>query len=129
MSMCRQRLPPVVGQSFWPYHHWFGRPDKLRTDPYYELSLSLAQLRALMLFKMGSHSLPIEQGRFVRPQCLQHLRRCVLCNALAVDDELHYLFDCPQLESNRCQYACLFDDAGPCDRQSGTKTNRLSAIC
>ena len=47
------------------------------------------------------HSLPVEQGRFVRPSLPRHLRRCDLCNTQAVGDELHYVFDCPRFGAIR----------------------------
>ena len=43
----------------------------------------------------GSHTLPIEQGRFARPAIPRHLRRCTVCDKQAVGDELHCVFDCP----------------------------------
>ena len=46
--------------------------------------MSIRRLRALVQFRLGSHSLPVEQGRFVRPCLPRHLRRCDLCNTQAV---------------------------------------------
>ena len=60
---------------------------------------------------LGSHSLPIEQGRFVRPSLPRLLRRCDLCNTRAVGDELHHVFDCPRFGAIRAQYSNLFQDA------------------
>ena len=48
-----------------------------------------------MQFRMGSHDLPVERGRFVRPALARHMRFCTCCNAQAVGDERHYVFDCP----------------------------------
>ena len=73
--------------------------------------MSITRLRALVQFRLGSHSLPVEQGRFVRPCLPRHLRRCDLCNTQAVGDELHYVFDCPRFGAIRAQYSNLFQDA------------------
>ena len=73
--------------------------------------MSIPRLRALVQFRLGSHSLPVEQGRFVRPCLPRHLRRCDLCNTQAVGDELHYVFDCPRFGAIRAQYSNLFQDA------------------
>ena len=105
------RTAPSSGAKLCTYHHWFGRPEKFRADPYYELPLPITRLRALMQFRMGSHCLPIEQGRFVRPRLPRHLRRCTLCDSLSTGDERHYLFECSELQSVRDQFSSLFDDA------------------
>ncbi len=34
----------------------------------FELLISLSKLRRLMQFRLGSHDLPIEQGRMARPR-------------------------------------------------------------
>ena len=49
------------------YHHWFGRPGNLQFVPYYDLPMGTSKLRALVQFRLGSHTLPIEQGCFARP--------------------------------------------------------------
>ena len=72
--------------------------------------MSITRLRALVQFRLGSHCLPVEQGRFVRPSLPRHLRRCDLCNTQAVGDELHYVFDCPRFGAVRAQYSNLFQD-------------------
>lgn len=105
------RAAPSSGAKLCTYHNWFGRPGKFSAIPYYDLPLSITRLRALMQFRMGSHGLPIEQGRFVRPQLPRHLRRCTLCSTLSVGDERHYLFECPELHMARVQYSSLFHDA------------------
>ncbi len=51
---------------------WFARPDKVNTEPYYELFLSVAY-RSLVPLRVDSHSLPIEQGRKGKPQVHRHL--------------------------------------------------------
>ena len=64
-----------------------------------------------MQFRMRSHCLPIEQGRFVRPRLPRHLRRCTLCSSLSTGDERHYLFECSGLQGVRDHFSSLFDDA------------------
>ena len=111
------------------YHHWFGRSSNLRFEPDYELPMGISKLRALVQFGLGSHTLPVEQGRFARPAVLRHLRRCTVCDTQAVGDELHCVFDCPQLSDVRAQFLGLFQDAAGCMRMScGTRTRSLSAI-
>ena len=75
--------------------------------------MPISRLRLLMQFRMGSHSLPVEQGRLARPAIPRHLRRCTFCDTGAPGDERHLVFDCPHLNFAhvRRQFQSLFDDA------------------
>ena len=70
-----------------------------------------SRMRLLMQFRMGSHSLPVEQGRLARPMIPRQLRRCTLCDTHAIGDERHYVFDCPRFAHIRRQFRSLFQDA------------------
>ena len=106
------RTAPFRGAQLCTYHHRFGRPSNLRFEPCYELPMGISKLRALVQFRVGSHTLPIEQGRFAKPALPRHLRRCTVCDAQAVGDELHCVFDCPRFSDIRTQFPGLFQDAG-----------------
>ena len=58
---------PSKGAKLCALHYWFGRPSNLRFEPYYDLPMGISKFRALVQFRLGSHTLPIEQGRFARP--------------------------------------------------------------
>ena len=49
------------------YFAWLLRPSQLKTEPYFEIPMPISRLRLLMQFRMGSHALPVEQGRLARP--------------------------------------------------------------
>ena len=110
------RTAPSKGAKLCTYHHWFGRPSNLRFEPYYDLPMGISKLRALVQFRLGSHALPIEQGRFARPAVPRHLCRCTVCDTQAVGDELHCVFDCPHFSDIRAQFPGLFQDAAGCMR-------------
>ena len=110
------RTAPSKGAKLCPYHHWFGRPSNLRFELYYELPMGISKLRALVQFRLGSHTLPVEQGRFARPALLRHLCRCTVCDTQAVGDELHCVFDCPHLSDIRARFPGLVQDAAGCMR-------------
>ena len=74
------RTTPSKGAKLCTYHHWFGRPSNLRFEPYYELPMSISKLWALVQFRLGSHSLPVEQGSFARPAVPRHLCWCAVCD-------------------------------------------------
>ena len=64
-----------------------------------------------MQFRMGSHALPVEQGRLAKPAVPRHLRRCTLCGTRAFGDERHFVFDCPHFAHIRRQFRSLYQDA------------------
>ncbi len=79
-------------------------------EPYFELLISLSKLRRLVQFRLGSHDLPIEQGRMARPVVPRCLRRCTLCSWRAHGDERHFMLECPQFDDIRAHYADLLQD-------------------
>ena len=91
------------------YFAWFLRPSQLKTVPYFELPMP--RLRLLMQYRMGSHALPVEQGRLARPAIPRHLRRCTWCESRALGDERHFVFDCPHFAHIRRQFRSLYQDA------------------
>ena len=110
------RTAPSKRAKLCTHHHWFGRPDNLQFEPYYELPMGISKLRALVQFRLGSRTLPIEQGHLARPAIPRHLRRCTVCDTQAVGNELHCVFDCPHFSDIRAQFPGLFQDAAGCMR-------------
>ncbi len=105
------RTAPSARAKSRTYLRWFARPGKLPAEPYFELLISLSKLRRLMQFRLGSHDLPIEQGRMARPIVPRCLWRCTLCSRHAPGDERHFMLECPQLDDIRAQYPNLLQDA------------------
>ena len=64
-----------------------------------------------MRFCMGSHALPVEQGRLARQAIPRHLRRCTLCETRALGDERHFVVDCPHFAHIRRRFRSLYQDA------------------
>ena len=68
-------------------------------------------------------------GRLARPAILRHLRCCTLCDAQALEDERHFVFDClnlPTFASSLCH--CTKMLTVPCMVLCGRSTRRLSDI-
>ena len=72
---------------------------------YWEVPMSTAKLQRILRFRMGSHLLPIEQGRHLRLP--RHRRVCRLCHTGALGDERHMLLECPALADLRDEYSPL----------------------
>ena len=95
----------------YTYFAWFLRPNQLKAVPYFEIPMPISRLQLLMQFRMGSHALPVEQGRLARPAIPRQLRRCTLCETRALGDERHFVFDCPHFTHIRRQFSLLYRDA------------------
>lgn len=48
----------------------------------------------LSKYRLGSHYLPIETGRWTKPKTPQHLRLCNKCNSNEIGNLSHVIFDC-----------------------------------
>ena len=60
-----------------------------------------AKLNRILGFRMGSHHLPVEEGRHFNLPWAS--RVCNLCNTDALGDERHMLLECPALADLRLQ--------------------------
>ncbi len=87
------RTAPSALAKSCTYLRWFARPCKMPAEPYFELPISLSKLRRLVQFRLGSHDLPIEQGRMARPIVPRYFRRCTLCSWHAPGDERHFMLE------------------------------------
>ncbi len=105
------RCAPSKGAKLCTYLRWFARPDRISTEPYYELPLPVTKLRSIFHFRVGAHSLPVEQGRIQMPKVPRHLRRCTFCATNAIGDERHCLFDCPHFLGLWQRHALIFRDS------------------
>ena len=72
---------------------------------YWEVPMSTAKLQRILRFRMGSHLLPIEQGRHLRLP--RHRRVCRLCHTGALGDERHMLPECSALADLRDKFSPL----------------------
>ena len=77
-------------------------------EPYFELPISNSKLKTLVQYRVGSHWLPVEQGRMTNIP--RYLRRCTLCRQHAPGVQRRYSFECPYFHDVRAQYPQLFSD-------------------
>ena len=65
-------------------------------------------LRCLLTrIRIGAHSLAIEIGRYSKPKIPSNQRFCMFCKD-KVEDEVHFLFECPQYSHIRSNYQISF---------------------
>ena len=95
------------GLKLCTYRRWFSRPAHQVCPVYWEVPVSIAKLQRMLRFRIGSHLLPIEQGRHLRLP--RHRRVCRLCHTEALGDERHtaVLLECPALADLRDEYSPL----------------------
>jgi hypothetical protein len=56
---------------------------------------------ALVRFRISSHNLCIETGRATQPKTPEEDRLCIYCSDNAVEDEIHFMIDCPYYTNER----------------------------
>ena len=122
------RTAPSKRAKLCTYFAWFLRPSQLKTVPYFELPLPISRVQLLMQFRMGSHALPVEQGRLAKPAVPRHLCRCTLCGTRALGDERHFVFDCPHFAHIRREFRSLYQDA-ECTMQCFVWHKDQKAVC
>ena len=84
----------------------------LETECYVTLSLQRDHRRILAMFRCGNLPLHIETGRYARPKLPVEQRTCFHCID-TIEDELHFLIDCPFYDDIRRN---LFRKAQLCNR-------------
>ena len=91
--------------------------NSVNTETYVKLNISRMERRTMALFRSGSLPLAIEVGRYSRPPIPTEERLCVLCDARAIEDEKHFLLECPLYSDLRydlfyecCKHITNFDN-------------------
>ena len=58
-------------------------------------NLPLSTRIAMSRFRLSSHNLNIETGRYKQERIERSMRKCQLCNHQDIEDEYHFLLICP----------------------------------
>ena len=80
--------------------------DNYQMAHYLQAVASKTSRRRLAQFRMGSHILGVETGRWQRLPRAERL--CPRCSCSVVDDEAHMIWGCPALIDQRVQHSELF---------------------
>ena len=119
--------------SLSTYHSWFmtgdipqeeleaGYPQGMPRYIRHTSGIPFTYVKQLMRFRTGAHHLAIETGRWARPKLPRQLRVCSKCSCTVVEDEVHFLFECPAYDRIREKYnTVLFAQFGGCQEASST---------
>ena len=70
-------------------------------EAYLLLLPNLKHMSTIARFRMSSHTLAIETGRHAKPKIAKEERKCTYCNLDDVEDEKHFLLQCPLYNKER----------------------------
>lgn len=80
------------------------------TQSFHEITKIRKHTQAMARFRLSSHGLRIETGRWRKPPIPRELRHCRHCAAHTVDDEAHFLFECTAHISSRIKFQMRLQD-------------------
>ena len=66
-----------------------------KTEGYVKISMNRDQRKVIAKFRSGTLPLAIETGRYARPKTPLNDRICKYCSMHTLEDETHFLLDCP----------------------------------
>ena len=90
---------------------------------------ALRRLQRFLQFRLGCHGLPIATGRFAGAAHVDRAQRvCLSCNAGALGDERHLIFECTALASLRSRYADLFTSSTDTMRSFFAQPDRMGVF-
>jgi hypothetical protein len=117
--------PPSFKDGFklFTYQSWF-QPDEWVRQESWMLNLHAPErIRAMAQFRLGSHWLAVQQGRFARTP--RHHRCCAACPG-QIEDELH-LLECPLYADLRGRYEVCTRHARMSDMHINEQFNKQNA--
>jgi hypothetical protein len=89
------------GFKLFTYHKWFSGAWVKKESYIYHLN-ERDQITAVTQFRLGSHWLMLQKGRFQKPSLPRRERVCPCCSHI-VEDEMHVL-ECPRLAGARLRW-------------------------
>ena len=84
--------------------------EHIKTEAYLNIILDKESRSALARFRTSTHNLNIETGRYTKQPVAE--RKCKMCPNQEVEDEIHFLTECPAYDKPRtllyaqCEHEC-----------------------
>ena len=82
---------------------YFSFKDHFETEQYLSIIKNFDKRRCLTKFRISSHKLKIETGRFTRPLTPLEQRVCDHC-LMTIEDEFHFIMQCPRYSHIRSNF-------------------------
>ena len=90
------------GVKLATYHHWFRVPGGFNKKESYTRHLCQSRdIISVSHFRMGSHKLNVETQRWGSSRVARSQRICACCDMGVVEDEMHFLLECPLYHTSR----------------------------
>ena len=83
-------------------------------------------MRNMARFRLSSHNLRIETGRYDGTPYIERI--CELCDGNHVQDEQHIVFDCMGTDESRSRYEDIFEGIGHGDLRSLINSNNRDVL-
>ena len=106
-GLCRYPRQAPDRAKLATYFAWFDSGAWLRRPKYMFLDLPASATCTYLRFRLGTHDLQVELGRWQDPRPRDQ-RFCRRCSMRAIDDERHLVFECPAFEYLRAARRHLF---------------------
>ena len=95
------------------YHSWFRTTGGFNKKESYTKFLSHPRdIMCITHLRLGCHKLAVETGRWSSQRVARSQRLCACCDMGAVEDELHFMLECPWYKAERESLYAAFDMAG-----------------
>ena len=91
----------IIFWDFWLFWEFF---DDYSSSPYLVLTRKNPSRKALVRFRISSHQLRIETGRY--ENIPRNERICHFCTSNKIEDENHFLLDCKAYSQIRDIFLC-----------------------
>ena len=100
--------------------------DTYQLENYLKIK-NLANRRALTKLRTSNHNLAIETGRWTKTD--RNDRLCTQCTESKIEDEIHFLFDCPKHSENRkTTFTYIKNNTGIDLRNDDNRINNLKQL-
>jgi hypothetical protein len=80
------------------------------TEKYFTCIKNLKHRRSFIGFRLRSHDLEIERGRYTNPVIPKTNRLCKYCDQIAIEDEVHFLVCCSHYDDLRVSMISLIPE-------------------
>ena len=76
--------------------------NEFKLQTYLRLPMEMRYIKEICKIRICAHKLNIESGRYRNIERSERI--CTLCNANVIEDEYHFIIECPQYKDLRCKY-------------------------
>ena len=99
----KTKINPVTNRNENKLRTYCKFKSEFKREKYLEYVKDFKTRSTLSRFRISAHKLEIERGRYTIPKTKLENRYCKQCNLLAIEDEVHFLIECPKYNTFRSE--------------------------